>query len=74
MAIPLAHFQVSPPPLNQRPPRKLLCFADHRQRAAAFPSLLEEETFTHDLSQNQRRCPRCRPDRNFCDGLGKPVV
>lgn len=51
MAIPLAHFQVSPPPLNQKPPRKLLCFADHRQRAAAFPSLLEEETFTHDLGR-----------------------
>jgi hypothetical protein len=51
MAIPLAHFQVSPPPPNQKPPRKLLCFADHRQRAAAFPSLLEEETFTHDLGR-----------------------
>lgn len=51
MAIPLAHFQVSAPPPNQKPPRKLLCFADHRQRAAAFPSLLEEETFTHDLGR-----------------------
>ncbi|MCX6926792.1 MAG: helicase-related protein, partial [Verrucomicrobia bacterium] len=51
MAIPLAHFQVSPPPLSQKPPRKLLCFADHRQRAAAFPSLLEEETFAHDLGR-----------------------
>lgn len=51
MAIPLAHFQVSPPPPTQKPPRKLLCFADHRQRAAAFPSLLEEETFTHDLGR-----------------------
>jgi len=51
MAIPLAHFQVSPPPSKQKPPRKLLCFADHRQRAAAFPSLLEEETFTHDLGR-----------------------
>ncbi len=51
MAIPLAHFQVSPPPPMQKPPRKLLCFADHRQRAAAFPSLLEEETFTHDLGR-----------------------
>jgi ATP-dependent helicase YprA (DUF1998 family) len=51
MAIPLAHFQVSPPPPKQKPPRKLLCFADHRQRAAAFPSLLEEETFTHDLGR-----------------------
>jgi hypothetical protein len=51
MAIPLAHFQVSPPRPGQKPPRKLLCFADHRQRAAAFPSLLEEETFTHDLGR-----------------------
>ena len=51
MAIPLAHFQVSIPPSNQKRPRKLLCFADHRQRAAAFPSLLEEETFTHDLGR-----------------------
>lgn len=51
MAIPLAHFQVSPPTPDQKPPRKLLCFADHRQRAAAFPSLLEEETFTHDLGR-----------------------
>lgn len=50
MAIPLAHFQVSPKANeDKKPPRKLLCFTDHRQRAAAFPSLLEEETFTHDL-------------------------
>ena len=52
MAIPLAHFQVSPRENeNKKPPRKLLCFTDHRQRAAAFPSLLEEETFTHDLGR-----------------------
>jgi hypothetical protein len=34
MAIPLAHFQVSPHEGNAKPPRKLLCFTDHRQRAA----------------------------------------
>ena len=51
MAIPLAHFQVSPPKVEGRPPRKLLCFTDHRQRAAAFPALLEEETFAHDLGR-----------------------
>jgi RAD3-like DEAD/DEAH box helicase len=48
IAIPLAHFQVTPQPGQKKTVRKLLCFADHRQRAAAFPSLLEEETFTHD--------------------------
>lgn len=51
MAIPLAHFQVTPQKGAGRPPRKLLCFTDHRQRAAAFPSLLEEETFTYDLGR-----------------------
>ena len=50
MAIPLAHFQLRPP-TDARPPRKLLCFTDHRQRAAAFPSLLEEETFARDLGR-----------------------
>jgi len=50
IAIPLAHFQVSLPKGN-RLPRKLLCFTDHRQRAAAFPSLLEEETFEHDMGR-----------------------
>ena len=53
MAIPLAHFQVSPKNNNSNAmlPRKLLCFTDHRQRAAAFPSLLEEETFAHDMGR-----------------------
>lgn len=51
MAIPLAHFQVSLQKQTERPPRKLLCFTDHRQRAAAFPALLEEETFAHDLGR-----------------------
>lgn len=49
MAIPLAHFQVTP--TKGTAPRKLLCFTDHRQRAAAFPSLLEEETFAHDMGR-----------------------
>ena len=52
MAIPLSHFQVSSPlQAKVKPPRKLLCFTDHRQRAAAFPALLEEETFSHDLGR-----------------------
>ncbi len=51
MAIPLAHFQVSPIDEESKRPRKLLCFTDHRQRAAAFPSLLEEETFSHDMGR-----------------------
>ena len=50
MAIPLSHFQVSPRQGGAKP-RKLLCFTDHRQRAAAFPALLEEETFPHDLGR-----------------------
>ncbi len=51
IAIPLAHFQVSPKANEVNAVRKLLCFTDHRQRAAAFPSLLEEETFAHDLGR-----------------------
>lgn len=51
MAVPLAHFQVSPKKTSTTFPRKLLCFTDHRQRAAAFPSLLEEETFSHDMGR-----------------------
>ena len=51
MAIPLSHFQVTPHMGGSKPPRKLLCFTDHRQRAAAFPSLLEEETFAHDMGR-----------------------
>jgi len=51
MAIPLAHFQVSPMEKSRKESRKLLCFTDNRQRAAAFPPLLEEETFTHDFGR-----------------------
>lgn len=52
IAIPLAHFQVTPRNGQTRMPRKLLCFTDNRQRAAAFPSLLEEETFSHDMGRH----------------------
>ncbi|MBA3753282.1 MAG: hypothetical protein H0X01_03925 [Nitrospira sp.] len=51
MAIPMAHFQVTHQKADGRIPRKLLCFTDNRQRAAAFPSLLEEETFSYDLGR-----------------------
>ncbi|MGQ0792611.1 MAG: DEAD/DEAH box helicase [Deltaproteobacteria bacterium] len=51
MAIPLSHFQVTPHKGDGKPPRKLLCFTDHRQRAAVFPSHLEEETFAHDMGR-----------------------
>jgi ATP-dependent helicase YprA (DUF1998 family) len=51
MAVPLAHFSVSPGKTSNAKARKLLCFTDHRQRAAAFPSLLEEETFPHDMGR-----------------------
>ena len=51
MAVPLAHFQVGVRGLPARAQRKLLCFTDHRQRAAAFPALLEEETFAHDMGR-----------------------
>ncbi|MCP9495655.1 MAG: DEAD/DEAH box helicase [Pyrinomonadaceae bacterium MAG19_C2-C3] len=51
MAIPLSHFQVTNNAETANQPRKLLCFTDNRQRAAAFPALLEEETFTHDLGR-----------------------
>ena len=51
MAIPFAHFQVNVSKDDNRKPKKLLCFTDHRQRAAAFPSLLEEEAFTYDIGR-----------------------
>jgi RAD3-like DEAD/DEAH box helicase/helicase-like protein/uncharacterized protein DUF1998 len=51
MAVPLAHFSVTPGNAKIVKTRKLLCFTDHRQRAAAFPSLLEEETFLHDMGR-----------------------
>lgn len=51
MAVPLAHFSIAPGKSSNVKARKLLCFTDHRQRAAAFPSLLEEETFAHDMGR-----------------------
>ncbi len=50
MAIPLSHFETRPRREGRAPP-KLLCFSDNRQRAAAFPSILEEETFAYELSR-----------------------
>src|SRR6185437_3479378 len=63
LAIPLAHFQVTPRNDLVKLPRKLLCFTDNRQRAAAFPSLLEEETFSHDMGRHIVKivCPDGRP-------------
>lgn len=51
-AIPLSHFNVSPwRDKNEWQVRKLLCFADQRQKAAAFPSLLEDEMFPWDFGR-----------------------
>jgi len=51
-AIPLSHFDVSPwREKNEWQIRKLLCFADQRQKAAAFPSLLEDEMFPWDFGR-----------------------
>lgn len=51
-AIPLAHFDVSPWQQKEEwKVRKLLCFADQRQKAAAFPSLLEDEMFPWDFGR-----------------------
>jgi len=49
MAVPLAYFQVRPVPGKRT--GKLLCFTDNRQRAAAFPTLLEDRTFPNDLGR-----------------------
>lgn len=53
MALPLAHFRIGLGGSRSLDvdPRKVLCFTDHRQRAAAFPSLLEEESFTYDFGR-----------------------
>lgn len=50
MAIPLSHFETKIGTQTPASP-KLLCFTDNRQRAAAFPSILEEETFAHEFSR-----------------------
>jgi len=58
-AIPLAHFDVSPwREKNEWQVRKLLCFADQRQKAAAFPSLLEDEMFPWDFGREITRIVR----------------
>ncbi len=58
-AIPFAHFDVSPWLTKERwQIRKLLCFADQRQKAAAFPALLEDETFPWDLGRAITRLAR----------------
>src|ERR1019366_8940588 len=51
MAIPFAHFQVTPQREARKAKRKLLCFTVNRQRAAAFPALLQEETFAHEMGR-----------------------
>jgi len=49
MAIPLTYFQIRP--TEERKASKLLCFTDNRQRAAAFPTMLEERTFPNDFGR-----------------------
>lgn len=72
MAIPLAHFSVTPGvPLAQA--RKLLCFTDHRQRAAAFPSLLEDESFGHDFGRKIVRVAAEQPSIGL-EALGERLA
>jgi hypothetical protein len=75
MALPLAHFRVglSGSRAISNNPRKLLTFTDHRQRAAAFPSLLEEETFTHDLGRKIVELLRQQGSWSFED-LGRELA
>jgi ATP-dependent helicase YprA (DUF1998 family) len=49
MAIPLSYFQMRPTAVRKT--SKLLCFTDNRQRAAAFPTLLEERAFPNDFGR-----------------------
>lgn len=59
VAIPLSHFDVSSwREKNEWQIRKLLCFADQRQKAAAFPSLLEDEMFPWDFGREVVRIVR----------------
>ncbi len=76
MALPLAYFRVGlggsrAVSVN---PRKLLTFTDHRQRAAAFPSLLEEETFTHDLGRKIVAQLRTRDEPWGFEELGRELA
>lgn len=76
MALPLANFRVGPAGSRKLvgDPRKLLCFTDHRQRAAAFPSLLEEETFNHDLGRKIATLCRGREEAWTFEGLGRELA
>ncbi len=76
MAVPLAHFQFAAAAhgANAANPRKLLCFTDHRQRAAAFPSLLEEETFTHDFGRKIVSLLRSRTEPWTLEELGREIA
>ena len=76
MALPLAYFRVGlggsrAVSVN---PKKLLTFTDHRQRAAAFPSLLEEETFTHDLGRKIAGLIRGRNEPWEFEELGRELA
>ncbi len=64
MAIPFAHFEVSNGTARNSS-RSLLCFTDHRQRAAAFPSLIEEEVFSHVLGRKLLQI--IRNSRSICN-------
>jgi hypothetical protein len=76
MALPLAYFRVGLGGSRSISidPKKLLTFTDHRQRAAAFPSLLEEETFTHDLGRKIVTLLRGRDEVWGCEELGRELA
>jgi hypothetical protein len=76
MALPLAHFRVGLTGSRAiaSDPRKLLTFTDHRQRAAAFPSLLEEETFTHDLGRKIVELLQKQPHSWGFEDLGRELA
>ncbi len=76
MALPLAYFRVGLGGSRSISvdPRKLLTFTDHRQRAAAFPSLLEEETFTHDLGRKIVAQSRTRKEPWGFEELGRELA
>ncbi len=72
MAIPLAHFKVIQN--NSKSQKKLLCFTDHRQRAAAFPSLIEEEAFMHDLGRKIVKIVKSEQNAFSLYGLGERLL
>jgi superfamily II DNA/RNA helicase len=76
MALPLAYFPVGPRASRAilPNPKKLLTFTDHRQRAAAFPSLLEEETFTHDAGRKIVGLLRGRKEPWSIEELGRELA